>query len=119
MGKRVYVAKSHTVEYGDTAAFNWKDSEFINVLETLGCDICRYDNEECSATEFEVDACDYKDAVSNLECHIDDPGLYDNAYEINRAIEATGMTAEELLRTMKNYLQEADTKDGYLHFASF
>ena len=119
MGKRVYVAKSYTVEYGDTVAFNWKQDEFISVLETLGCSVCRYDNEDFSSGEFEVDVTDYKDAVENLECHIGNPQLFNNADDIKDAIEGTGMTAEELLKTMKSYLQEADTHDGFLHFAAY
>lgn len=119
MGKRVHVARNYKVEYGDTEAFNWKQDEFISVLETLGCDICRYDNEDNSAGEFEVNVTDYNDAVENLECHIGAPGLFVNADDISHAIESTGMTDEKLLKTMKNYLQEADTHDGYLHFAAF
>ena len=119
MGKKVHVAKSYKVEYGDTEAFNWKLDEFISVLETLGCNICRYDNEDSSASEFEVDISDYNDAVNNLECYIDNHHLFVNADDINHAIDATGLTAEKLLKTMKDYFQEADTHDGWLHFACY
>ena len=56
MGKRIHVAKKYEIEYGSAEHLNWKQDEFISVLEELGCDVCRQDNEDYSAGDFEVSA---------------------------------------------------------------
>lgn len=121
MGKRVRVAKSYKVEYGNKEAFYWKQDEFINLLETLGCSVCRYDTEDYSAIEFEVDVAEYEHAMAAIKAHIEASGLHDDAErkDLHKAIEATGEAPDELLKTMQAYYDEADKHDGSLHFSSF
>lgn len=120
MGKRVHVAKRYEVEYGSTEAFNWAQDKFVGVLNALGCSAYEYGSEDDNtAGGFEVPADDYKDAVENLAVYISDPTLLDESDDIRECLEKLGMTADELLKTMKDYQQEADTRDGYLHFMSY
>ena len=114
----IYVAKKYEVEFGSAEHLNWKQDEFISVLETLGCSVCRYDNEDYSAGDFEVSAEEYKKAMDDMKTFIHYPDDYEGD-DLRDAIKATGETPEELLRIMQSYYDEADKHDGYLHFASF
>lgn len=122
MGKRVHVAKRYEVEYGNTEAFNWKDDKFYAVLEMLGGEPNYVNGDSDSPSDmFECTVNDYVDAVENLKVYIESPEVYsasDHA-ELMEAIMDTGETPESLLKIMQGYLTEADTHDGYLHFASF
>ncbi|MBQ8713104.1 MAG: hypothetical protein IJ551_09855 [Prevotella sp.] len=120
MGKRVHVAKRYEVEYGTTEAFNYSHDRFYDLLLQLGGEPNYFGvDDETVCDMFECTKEDYDDAVQNLEVYIRDPTLFEESEDITDAIKSTGMAAEELLKTMKAYLQEADTHDGYLHFASF
>ena len=123
MGKRIHVAKRYEIEYGSAEHLNWKQDEFISVLETLGCSVCRYDNEDYSAGDFEVIAEQYKAAMEQVKAYAKDPENYQNEEvdtdELRDVIEATEETAEDLLKIMQGYYEEADKHDGYLHFSAF
>lgn len=123
MRKRVRVAKCYKIEYGGTEAFNWKQDEFISLLEGLGCSVCRYDNEDYSAGDFEVSDEQYKEALEQVKAYVKDPEHYESDWmdseEMKRRIEATEDTPEELLEIMQSYYDEADKHDGYLHFTAF
>ena len=113
------MAKRYEVEFGSAANLNWKQDEFISVLEELGCNVCRYDNEDYSAGDFEVSAVEYKKAMDEVKAFLRYPEDYEDNEDLRDAIEATDETAEELLQIMQGYYDEADKRDGYLHFASF
>ena len=123
MGKRVHVAKRYEIEYGCGEAFNWKQDEFISLLEAVDCSVCRYDNEDCSAGDFEVSAEQYKEAMDQVKAYVQDPENYRSDWmdneDMKEHIEATGETPEDLLRIMQSYYDEADKRDGYLHFSAF
>ena len=121
MGKRVYVAKEFKVEFGNTNAFNYKHTEFFDLLDTLGAEP-NYINgdEDCPSDMFECTKEDYHDAVENLEVYIDNPDSYGTEIrsDFERSIKALGVEKNELLKLMKDYEKEACTDDGYLHFAA-
>lgn len=123
MGKRVHVAKCYKIEYGGTTAFNWKQDEFISLLESMDCSVCRYDNEDGSASDFEVSAETYKEALDQVKAYVQDPENYESDWmsseDMKERIEHTGETPEDLLEIMQDYYDEADKHDGYLHFAAF
>lgn len=119
MGKRVHVARTYVVEYGNTEAFNWKHEQFYDLLLALGGEPNWVGNEDEPTDNFECTVSDYNDAVQNLEAYIGDPTLFEESEDIRQALESLGMTAGQVLKTMRDYQQEADTSDGYLHFASF
>ena len=122
MGKRVHVAKKYVVEYGNTEAFNWKHDAFFDLLCELGGEpqwVCG-DSDEPSDF-FECPKQDYHDAVENLQIHIESPEVYlpSDHQSVLDCIKECDTTPEEMLRLMKAYEAEADTSDGYLHFAAF
>ena len=118
MGKRVHVAKRYEVEWGKTADFNWSDETFIDILNALGADVAR-DGEYEYSDDFEVGVSDYYDAIENLRLYISDPHLLAESNDIAAGLNELGYTAEELLNIMQCYREEADIRDGWLHFTSF
>lgn len=116
MGKVVHVAKRYEVEWGETAAFNWSDEDFIDTLNALGADVAR---DGQYGDNFEVSVEDYDDAIENLKVYISDPHLLSESDDIAAGLYGLRMTAEELLGTMQRYREEADIHDGWLHFTSF
>lgn len=64
MGKRLHVHKKHVIEYaGDF--FNWKFSEFQELLETLCCDTTPHSSE--FPDDWEVTKKEYKRALDALK----------------------------------------------------
>lgn len=118
MGKRVHVAKRYEVEYGDTTGFNWNNEKFYDLLNQLGGEPVGVDG-DYYPDNFESPVSDYDDAVENLKCYIENPKLFENSETITKYLNDLEMTAGELLEKMEAYRKEADTRDGYLHFASF
>ena len=116
MGRSVHVAKRYEVEWGETAAFNWSDETFIDILNALGADVVR-DGEY--SDNFEVGLFGYYDAIEKLRVYISDPHLLNESDDIAAGLHKLGMTAEELLDTMRRYLDEADVRGGWLRFTSF
>ena len=123
MGKRIHVAKKYEIEYGSAEHLNWKQDEFISLLEAVDCSVCRYDNEDYSAGDFEVSAEQYEQAIKQVKAYVQDPENYQsdwmNSEDMRERIEATGETPEDMLRIMQGYYDEADKRDGYLHFSAF
>ena len=116
MGKSLHVAKRYEVEWGETAAFNWSDEEFIDILTALGAGVVR---EGKYSDYFEVGLFGYYDAIENLRVYISDPHLLNESDDIAAGLYRLCMTAEVLLDTMRRYLDEADVRDCWLHFTSF
>ena len=96
MGKRVHVVKKQE-KYGDSEAFNWKQDEFIDLLESLNCQI---DNNEDD--RFEVLAEEYECAINYLKdikagkTDFDDIDLL----EFNEALEDLDYSIDELIEVM-------------------
>ena len=119
MGKKLHVARTYKVEYGDTEAFGWKHEQFYDLLLALGGEPNWVGSGDEPTDMFECTEGDYDDAVQNLGVYIGSPTLFEESGDIRRALEALGMTAGQALKIMRDYQREADTSDGYLHFASF
>lgn len=120
MGKRVHVATKYEVEFGNTEAFNYSHDKFYDLLGALGGEPNYFGVEDENTCDmFECPIEDYNDAVQNLEVYISDPTLLNESDDIKECLDALGMTAEDVLKIMKSYQQEADTRDGYLHFMSY
>lgn len=123
MGKRLHVAKTYVVEYGNTEAFNWKHEQFYELL----CDLDASPNymngeSDCPSDDFEVTREGYETAMKNLEQYISDPtNLSDevDADDISQAIEVLDLKPQEILDIMRDYYGEAYMADGYLHFAAW
>ena len=114
------MAKRYEVEFGNTEAFNYSHDKFYDLLGALGGEpnyVCG--DVDCPSDIFECPVEDYADAVSNMEIYISNPTLFEESDDIKEHLDALGMTAEEVLKIMESYRQEADTRDGYLHFMSY
>ena len=122
MGNRVHVAKAYKVEYADTEAFNWKHTDFFDLLQTLGAEP-NWMNGDSDAPDwqFECTKEDYHDAVENLQMHIESPEVYDKETQEDylRVISHLEEEPKEVLRLMKEFERLAATDDGYIHFAAF
>lgn len=122
MGKRVHVASKYEVEYGNTESFNHREYMFFDVLAMLGAEPNNVGApDETLSDVYECPVNDYKDALENLKVHIESPEVYpaDDHADLLEGIKACGHTPESLLKVMQAYYDEADKRDGFLHFASF
>ena len=123
MGKRLHVAKTYVVEYGNTEAFNWNHDKFYDLLYDLDASP-NYNNgdSDCPSDDFEVTRSGYETAMKNMEQYISDPAKLSgevDADDIRQAIENLNMEPQEILDIMRGYYGEAHMADGYLHFAAW
>ena len=121
MGKRLHVAKTYVVEWGNTEAFNWSFDKFYDLLNKLGASTCMGSEDE-NVYDFEVEQESYETAMANLNQFIFNPNeLPDevDADDIEQAIADLNMKPQEILKIMQDYYAEAHKADGYLHFSAF
>lgn len=121
MGKRLHVAKTYAVEWGNTEAFNWSFDKFYHLLKTLGASTYMGCEDE-NVYDFEVEQESYETAMANLNQFIFNPNeLPDevDADDIEQAIADLNMKPQEILKIMQDYYAEAHKADGYLHFSAF
>ena len=142
MGYRVHVVK-HTEKFADIEAFNWKNQEFANLLDDLGCNVCGeepYERFECLKEYF-------KTAIDLIKCYkekgtVDLPqeelekfGISKETYEgridggeidlpwVDEQLADTedelGYTTDELLNTMEAFLEAADPDSDYIIFVAW
>lgn len=111
MGQRLYVAKTYKVEYGETSAFNWKNEEFHNLLDTL--DVYYYG--ETYDTTFDVMRDELEQGIEKLK-NFDtlEDWLKE---EIEERLEELTYSREEVINLLEEYLKESDQDNDYLHFS--
>lgn len=119
MGQNIHVAKKYSVEYGETCGFHGKTGAFYELLDALGGEPNEYDRGGVYDSFCVCSIEDYEDAMQNLMVYMDDPTLLTESDLIKDALDEAGMTAEEALDLMQRYQQEADTRDGFIHFVNF
>ena len=115
----LHVAKKYSVEYGKTEGFYGKAGAFYELIDALGGEPNSCDRGGVYDDYFECSTEDYEDAIQNLMVYISDPTLLTESDLIKDALDEAGMTAEEALGLMRRYQQEADTRDGFIHFVNF
>lgn len=115
MGKRVHVVKKQE-KYGDSEAFNWKQDEFIDLLESLNCQI---DNNEDD--RFEVLAEEYECAINYLKDIKAGKTDFDeiDLLEFNEALEDLDYSIDELIEVMEEFYDERDKDSDYIIFVSW
>lgn len=126
MGYRLHVAKEYTVKYGSVATFNYKEMEFEFFIHEFSMDVYFVGDGVYEITidswnraidklrkalntynetgEVTLDESEF-DAVTNL---MGDMGIDDGDY---------ATMFDNLIHIMLEFSQEADIRDGYLHFA--
>ncbi len=113
MGYRLHVARVYKVEYALGDAFNYKCSEFHNLLSACGTE---YTGEEFDA-EFEVNKDEWKKAIDKVK-HL--YGLpEEEREEILGAINDLGSTTDEVVQMMEYFLEKSDPNNDYLHLSYF
>lgn len=141
MGYRVHVV-SRVEKFGDTEAFNWKNREFVEILDCLGCDT--WSNDECDQIECEKAL--FKDAIliaKNIgklaECgtigklketlveigvsqdRVDGDDFEELDPEVAEDIELTiendlGYTVEDFAKVLQSFLDESDPDNDHIYF---
>ncbi|MCF0185153.1 MAG: hypothetical protein HUJ98_01530 [Bacteroidaceae bacterium] len=116
MGNRLHVASTYYVRYGRESHFNWKSAEFHAFLDTVDIYISGTDRciDPCP-WDFEINKEEWKSGMETLR-NIDNLTEGHQA-EIREAVKSLGVTIEEMLQIMQNYLNESDPTWDYLEFA--
>lgn len=129
MSKLVHVASKYEIQYGRTAHFNWRIEEMKDALQELHVVI--YEEAEFSDT-FECDVEEYLNAIELLrdydnldkndefEC-LDE--YLNNIFVDNTCSEETEVDykeyAEKFAEILQDFYNEADVRDGYIHFSAW
>ena len=119
MGKRVHVVKK-MAEYG-SEGFNWKQQEFKDLLDNLGCDT----NGEEYSDQFECLADSFERALNLIKTY-KEKGECD---EVKEFLEDVGISVEDLddslrdlgdidtiINTMQCFLKTRDKSCEYIMF---
>lgn len=119
MGKRVHVIKK-MAEYG-SEGFNWKQQEFKELLDNLGCDT----NGEDYADQFECLADSFEKALNLIKTY-KEKGECD---EVKKFLEDVGIDVDDLddclrelgdiddvINTMQYFLKTRDKSSEYIMF---
>ena len=135
MGKRIHVVKKQP-KYGNTEAFNWKQEEFKNLLDSLYCNVCgeEYsDNFECEKRNYEraIEILkrfkkDGKDAKlsdlptfeSDFSEPISDVIDFEQVQEcLNDLWGSSDETIDKIIKVMEDFLEEADPDSSWISFS--
>ena len=123
MGKRIHVVK-RVQEYG-SCGFNWKQQEFKDLLDALGCDTSgEYysDDFDCQVELYENALNmlkEYKDKgrTKELEAKFLENGLdFDLFEDALRDLESSG---DNVLETMQSFYDNRDKNWDYICFAAW
>lgn len=135
MGKYVHVLKKQP-KYGSTEAFNWKQEEFKNLLDSLCCEVC---GEEYS-DNFECGKHKYKRAIEILKrfkkdgknAKLSDLPNSDFSEPISDIIDfeqvqeclndlwgSTDEIIDKIIKVMEDFLEEADPDSGWISFGAW
>lgn len=129
MSKLVHVASKYEIEYGKTQDFNWRVEEMKDVLQELHVEI--YEDADFSDT-FEFDVDEYLNAIEllrdydNLDKNDEFGCLDDYLYCVfanSTYFEETEVDckkyAEKFAEILQDFYNEADVRDGYIHFSAY
>lgn len=103
MGMRLHVATKYQVEYSDIEFFNWKQSEFANLLDSVG--IQYISDYEWTTFEF------FREDMERL---IEAVQTSEDAKVVN-SINDFEMPREEIDMSLGQLLQVADKNDNIIH----
>lgn len=142
MGYRVHVVKQ-TEKFADIEAFNWKNQEFAELLDALGCDMVSIDGYE----RFECRKEYFKTAINLVKCYKEngtvnlsredfakfgifeetskelfeeyriDPDYVDE--QLASVTETFGFPLSYVLDTMEIFLNESDPESDWIIFVVY
>ena len=120
MGKRVHVIKK-MAEYG-SEGFNWKQQEFKQLLDALGCDT----NGEDYADSFECTAESFKKAIALLKEYHEEGRSekvikkFDDEYldidDVDDCIKSLDESLDYIIYTMEWFYKTRDKSADYIMF---
>ena len=114
----LHVASKYEIEYAKTTCSPHWPGSLYNAFDILGADPNARDSSYgMYADYFECPVESYDHAIEELKGIIANPKQM--PWRLQQELDELNMTAEELLSYMERFRQEADTRDGYLHFATF
>ena len=110
MGLRLYVAKTYKVEFDYGIAFNYKVSEFYDLLDSLNVN---YSGENWD-DRFDVDKEEWLYGIEKLK-NLDNLEASERE-DINNALDCCEYTLEEAIELFQGYYNSADPDHDYLEF---
>lgn len=113
MSRTLHVATTYQVKWGNTSNFNYKVYEFHSLLTVLGIEFTG----EYYDSDFEVEEEQFTQGAWDLEHFSELPEAKQG--NIKTVLEVLECTIDEAATAFWNYLEEADSNDGYLHFSFF
>ena len=119
MGKRVHVVKK-MAEYG-SEGFNWKQQEFKDLLDNLGCDTNGEDYSdqfECLAESFEkalnlIKTYKEKGECDEVKKFLEDVGI--DVDDLDDSLRELG-DIDDVINTMQYFLKTRDKSSDYIMF---
>ena len=111
MGLRLHVHKKHVVEYGEQEEFNWKVVEFHGLLDALNV---YYDGD--------IDSETFSVPLDELQVGIDSLKNFDNLFDYKQkaildSLEDLEVSLDDAIKILERYVEEADTRDGFIYFS--
>ena len=131
MGKRLYVATKHDVEYNSNGVFNWKFNEFKTLLNSLSVDIIEEDeySDYWSVLKEQFKKAinilkDYKNQIIKCETFSIDAIRYDGTDIYDAIIDLSykedfEKTYQYVLSTMELLDKEAAKPCDYMYFMHY
>ena len=110
MGLRLYVAKTYKVEFDYGIAFNYKVSEFHDLLDSLNVN---YSGENWD-DRFDVDKEEWLYGIEKLKNF--DQLEASEREDIKNALDCCECTLEEAIELFQGYYDSADPDHDYLEF---
>ena len=110
MGLRLYVAKTYKVEFDYGMGFNYKVSEFHNLLDSLNVS---YSGETWDE-RFDVEKEEWLKGIEALK-NLDNLEASERE-DIKNALDCCECTLEEAIELFQGYYDAADPEHDYLEF---
>ena len=113
MGHRLHVASKYKVEYALGDGFNYKVSEFHDLLASLGAEY----SGDSWGDDFEVSKSDWQQAIDKLKTL--DALDIDERNDIESYLKELECNIDEVITKMEYYLRVAEPDSNYLHLSFF
>ena len=118
MGRWLHVAKKYVVKYGDVEGFKYENEEVKKLLNCLECNTWGDDEWEANKDEFALAIEILKSIKENDSKGVINFGdLEIDADDVRDCCSALNEPMNEIIKMFEKFLEEADPKCEYVHFA--
>lgn len=124
MGCRLHSATKYEVEWGINSVFNWGQNHITPIIECLADGDFWCDNMDCIEGASILEA-SRENLIKNVDCIITPNNDWDGQETLDELIEnmendkQCAITREYLHTELKRLIDEADTRNTYIHFSWF